>query len=283
MLLENTHDAASVAGIRQSLADRGVSVRALDFVAVAAQAADTEARQHLLRRALETADVLLSIDADDETVAAALIVTSMPRNAIDVEIVTDAFGSDVWALVNGVQRAGRIDTIAAQAGDAPNSPGLETMRKMLLALADDVRVVLIKLAERVVFMRSITKSEDAIRRAAAKQTNDLFAPLANRLGVFQIKWELEDFSFRFLEPELYKRIASLLDGKRFEREAYIGRVLEALRMELAKLGVDADVAGRPKHIFSIHRKMQSKNIAFEKLYDIRAIRVLVDSVEDCYA
>jgi GTP pyrophosphokinase len=157
------------------------------------------------------------------------------------------------------------------------------MRKMLLALADDVRVVLIKLAERVVFMRSITKADDASRRAAGQQTKDLFAPLANRLGVFQIKWELEDFSFRFLEPELYKRIALLLDGKRNEREAYIGRVLAALRGEMEKIGIKADLAGRPKHIFSIYRKMQSKNVPFEKLYDIRAIRVLVDSVADCYA
>ena len=154
---------------------------------------------------------------------------------------------------------------------------------MLLALADDVRVVLIKLAERVIFMRSITKADDATRRAAGQQTKDLFAPLANRLGVFQIKWELEDFSFRFLEPDLYKRIAALLDGKRNEREAYIDRVLASLRADLDKLNISADLAGRPKHIFSIHRKMQSKNVAFENLYDIRAIRVLVNNVADCYA
>ena len=283
MLIESADHEVSVPGIWQSLAGRDISVRALDFIAVAAQAAGTDARQTLLQRALETAEVLLSIEADDETIAAALIVTSMPRSALDAGIVTDAFGEEVWSLVSGVQRAGRIDTIAAQAADAPHSPGLETMRKLLLALADDVRVVLVKLAERVIYMRSITKADDATRRAAGKQTNDLFAPLANRLGVFQIKWELEDFSFRFLEPELYKRIASLLDGKRFEREAYISRVVESLRSDLDQLGLNAEVAGRPKHIFSIHRKMQSKNIAFEKLYDIRAIRVLVDSVADCYA
>ena len=283
MLIENSHHADSGSGVRQLLAGREISIRTLDFVAAAARASEADVRQQMLGRALDTAAVLINIDADDETVAAALIVGSMPRSAIDAGIIGDAFGPEVWMLVNGVQRAGRIDSITVQTGNAATNPGLETLRKMLLALADDVRVVLIKLAERVVFMRAITKADDATRRAAGQQTNDLFAPLANRLGVFQIKWELEDFSFRYLEPELYKRIASLLDGKRNEREAYIGRVLAALRADLDKLGIDADLAGRPKHILSIHRKMQSKNIAFEKLYDIRAIRVLVDTVGDCYA
>ena len=283
MLIDSSHDATSSAQIRQLLGDREISIRALDFVSIAAQASAADTRRQLLAHALETAAVLLDIEADDETIAAALIVESIPKGALDAGIIADAFGTEVWSLANGVQRAGRIDSVAAQSADGANAPGLETMRKMLLALADDVRVVLIKLAERVVFMRSITKADDATRRVAGQQTKDLFAPLANRLGVFQIKWELEDFSFRFLEPELYKQIAALLDGKRGEREAYIARVLGALRAEMEKLGIDAELAGRPKHIFSIHRKMLSKNIAFEKLYDIRAIRVLVDSVADCYA
>ncbi len=283
MLIEISHHADAVAGIRQLLADRALSIRALDFVASAAQASALDARYQLLGNALETAAVLINIEADDETIASALIVASMPRSATDLLLITQLFGSDVSTLVNGVFRAGRIDSITMQSGITTNSLGLETLRKMLLALADDVRVVLIKLAERVVFMRSITRADDATRRAAGQQTKDLFAPLANRLGVFQIKWELEDFSFRFLEPELYKRIASLLDGKRNEREAYIARVLDSLRSEIDQLGIRADLAGRPKHIFSIHRKMQSKNVAFENLYDIRAIRVLVDTAADCYA
>ena len=283
MLTEKSHHTDFMSDFRRSLAGREISVRALNFASTAAEASALDARHQMLGRALDTAVVLLNIEADDETIAAALLVASLPRNAIDPAIIGDQFGPDVWALVNGVLRAGRIDSITVQSGSPANSPGLETLRKMLLALADDVRVVLIKLAERVVFMRSITRADDATRRAAGLQTQNLFAPLANRLGVFQIKWELEDFSFRFLEPELYKRIAALLDGKRNEREAYIGRVLVQLRTEMDKLGIGADLAGRPKHIFSIHRKMQSKNIAFEKLYDIRAIRVLVDTVADCYA
>ncbi len=282
MLIEDFYPADAVSAIRTALTDRSVSVRALDFVVAAAQASALDARNKLLEKALDIVAILVSIDSDDETCAAALLVTGMPRNAIDSVIISDTFGGDVWDLVDGVLRAGRIDGISAQPASGASSLGLETLRKMLLALADDVRVVLIKLAERVVFMRSITRADDSARRVAAQQTKDLFAPLANRLGVFQVKWELEDFSFRFLEPELYKRIALLLDGKRNEREAYIARVLEALRIEMKALGIDAELAGRPKHIFSIHRKMQSKNVPFERLYDIRAIRVLVDSVADCY-
>ena len=283
MLTQDFYLADAVSAKRTLLTDRAIAVRALDFLTAAAQASSLESRSKLLEKSLEIVTILVSIDSDDETCAAALLVTAMPRNAIDSAIIADAFGIDVWELVSGVLRAGRIDSISTQPVTGASNLALETLRKMLLALADDVRVVLIKLAERVVFMRSITKADDATRRLAAQQTKDLFAPLANRLGVFQVKWELEDFSFRYLEPELYKRIALLLDGKRNEREAYIARVLEALRIEMNALGIDAELAGRPKHIFSIHRKMQSKSVPFERLYDIRAIRVLVDSVADCYA
>ena len=265
--------------ITRRMGGRDLPGRALAFVAAAAQASG---RTQGLSRALEIADVLLQIEADDEALAAALIACALPKGEIDTAMINDAFGEEVTSLINGVLRAGRIENLRAGT-DGKSAPGIETLRKMLLAMADDVRVVLIKLAERVVYMRSITRDEDVIRRAAAVQTRDLFAPLANRLGVFQIKWELEDLSFRFLEPELYKRVATLLDGKRGEREAYILRVLDTLRAELDKLGIKAEISGRPKHIFSIHRKMQSKNLPFEKLYDVRAVRVLVDTVADCYA
>ena len=268
--------------ISRRLGGRELPCRALAFVVAAAQASGLTER---LSRAMEIADVLLQIDADDEALAAALILGTLPKGEVDAAMITDAFGDEVTSLINGVMRAGRVENLRAGSEVKSGSsagPNIETLRKMLLAMADDVRVVLIMLAERVVMMRSITRAEEVVRHATAIQTRDLFAPLANRLGVFQIKWELEDFSFRFLEPELYKRIATLLDGKRGEREAYIHRVLDTLRGELDALGVKAEIAGRPKHIFSIHRKMQSKNVPFEKLYDVRAVRVLVDTVADCY-
>jgi GTP pyrophosphokinase len=153
---------------------------------------------------------------------------------------------------------------------------------MLLAIAEDVRVVLIKLSERVVYLRTLTKADDAVRRAAGRQTLELFSPLANRLGVSEMKWELEDYSFRYTEPELYKKIAQLLDEKRNDREAYIQRVIAQLHRELEEMGISAAIQGRPKHIYSIWRKMRGKNVTFEGLYDIRAVRVIVSNVRECY-
>ena len=251
--------------------------KAVGFIAASAKAAD---RLNLVQRALEVAVLLLEIDVDEATVVAALLALSIAEKDRDYELWTGAFGDEVIGLVRGLARAGKIETLSGRANDAAAT---ESLRKMLLAMADDVRVILIKLAERAVYLRAITRADEAVRRAAAITTRELFAPLANRLGVFQIKWELEDLSFRFLEPALYKQIAGYLDGKRGEREAYITSVLGELKADMTKLGINAQVAGRPKHIWSIHRKMQAKNIPFEKLYDVRAVRVLVDSVPDCYA
>jgi GTP pyrophosphokinase len=268
--------------------DALVSPRVLDFVVRATLPGEADQEKlNRLRNGMQIAEVLLAIDADDETIAAALMVGVMAKKEIDIAIIKELFGEDVAALISGFARAGKIEAVATNNTGTENSAntdaiGIEALRKMLLAMADDVRVVLIKLAERAVYMRSITQAAEAIRAAAARHTRSLFVPLANRLGIFAIKWELEDLSFRFLEPDVYKNIATMLDGKRIEREAFIGRVLNTLRENLAKLNIKAEIAGRPKHIWSIHRKMQSKNLPFENLYDIRAVRVLVESVDDCY-
>ncbi len=270
---------------RARLADSGergaLVLRVLDFVEAAAKA---NGREEALLRAIAACEVLFEIEADGETLAAALLVGAIPAKEIDIPLLSEAFGAEVAGLVQGVMRAGRIESMrASESGSIGGGNSIEALRKMLLALADDVRVVLVKLAERVVYLRSITKAPEATKRAAAEQTRDLFAPLANRLGVFAIKWELEDFSFRYLHPDTYKQIATMLDGKRHEREAYIARVVGEMKAALQQLGIDGEIAGRPKHIYSIHRKMESKGMAFEKLYDVRAIRVLVETVDQCYA
>jgi GTP pyrophosphokinase len=219
---------------------------------------------------------LLVQGADPETIAAALISQAIPERELDLEAVQAAFGAELAGLLRGITRAGRIEALNAAGVD------LEQLRKMLLAMAEDVRVVLIKLAERVIFLRSLTKADEELRRNAGRQTLELFAPLANRLGVAEIKWELEDFSFRYTEPDLYRKIAQLIDEKRFDREAYIQRVISRLHEELDAMGVKAAIQGRPKHIYSIWRKMRGKNLPFEKLYDIRAVRVIVGNLRDCY-
>jgi len=247
--------------------------RALQFARAAATAAG---RPEAFERALAVSRLLLLQGADPETIAAALISQAIPERDLDLEAVQSAFGLELATLIRGVARAGRIESLEMSGVD------LEQVRKMLLAIAEDVRVVLIKLAERVAYMRSLTKADEAVRRAAGRQSLELFAPLANRLGVSEMKWELEDFAFRFTEPELYRKIAELLDEKRNDREAYIQRVIAQLHTELEGMGIAAAIQGRPKHIYSIWRKMRGKNVAFERLYDIRAVRVIVRNVRECY-
>ena len=248
-------------------------VRALQFTRGASSAAG---RHEAFERALAVARLLLLQGADPETIAAALVSQAIPERELDLESVQSAFGPELALLLRGISRAGRIEALNASGVD------LEQLRKMLLAMAEDVRVVLIKLAERVVFLRQLTKADEDVRRNAGRQTLELFAPLANRLGVAEMKWELEDYSFRYTEPDLYKKIAQLLDEKRFDREAYIQRVIARLHQELDAMGIKATIQGRPKHIYSIWRKMRGKNVSFEKLYDIRAVRVIVGNVRDCY-
>ncbi|MCM2328343.1 MAG: HD domain-containing protein, partial [Lysobacter sp.] len=249
-------------------------LRALQFARGACQASGREAA---FERAVTVARLLLVQGADPDTVAAALISGAIPDSELDLDGIQAAFGGELAELLKGLARAGRIETLAS-AGSDP-----EQLRKMLLAIAEDVRVVLIKLAERVVWLRSLTKADDAARRTAGEETLSFFAPLANRLGVSELKWELEDLSFRFTQPELYRKVASLLDEKRLDREAYITRVVATLSEELAGMGIRAAIQGRPKHIYSIFRKMRGKSLEFEQLYDIRAVRVIVQNVRECYA
>ncbi len=209
-------------------------VRAMQFARGAARAAG---RDEAFERALAVARLLLVQGADPETIAAAVVSQAIPERDLDLEAVQAAFGPELTALLRGLARAGRIESLNATGTD------LEQLRKMLLAIAEDVRVVLIKLAERVVYLRSLTKADEALRRAAGTQTLELFAPLANRLGVSDMKWELEDFAFRYTEPDLYRKIAQLLDEKRSEREAYIQRVIDQLHGELQRDGHPGDDPG----------------------------------------
>jgi len=164
-----------------------------------------------------------------------------------------------------------------------NQDQVENVRKMLLAMVDDVRVALIKLAERTCAIRAVKTAGDEKRRRVAREVFDIYAPLAHRLGIGQLKWELEDLSFRYLQPENYKGIASLIDERRVDRERYITEVTDALRRHFNRAGIDAEINGRAKSIYSIWRKMQRKQLDFNQIYDIRAVRVLVPEIRDCYA
>lgn len=237
----------------------------------------------LLEHAHGVVEILVSLHVDADPLVAAFFC-NIPQVMLPAEKLQLAFGEGVAGLVSGIHQLRIVDEhqeLAQQAADKKSH--LEGLRKLLLGMAQDVRVVLIKLAERVQILRELKTMPEETRRRVARETMDIFAPLANRLGIWQLKWELEDLSFRFLEPEDYQRIASLLDERRTDREDYIANVVETLREELKQAHIDGKVAGRPKHIYSIWRKMKGKNVDFHDLFDVRAIRVLVDDVAACYA
>ncbi|MBL8482843.1 MAG: bifunctional (p)ppGpp synthetase/guanosine-3',5'-bis(diphosphate) 3'-pyrophosphohydrolase, partial [Rhodocyclaceae bacterium] len=196
------------------------------------------------------------------------------------------FGKDVAGLVDGLTRLNglRLVTRGHRNVASPEEVRAQTevLRKMLLAMSEDIRVVLLRLASRVQTLRWYRNQPGDARTDMARESLDIYAPLANRLGVAQIKWELEDLSFRYLEPETYKHIASQLDERRLEREQFIENSIQRLKAELAEHHIDAEVYGRPKHIYSIWNKMRKKKIDFSEVYDVRALRVLVKEVDECY-
>ncbi|MCC6197806.1 MAG: bifunctional (p)ppGpp synthetase/guanosine-3',5'-bis(diphosphate) 3'-pyrophosphohydrolase, partial [Burkholderiales bacterium] len=235
-----------------------------------------------LDRALGTAAILAGLKLDADSLRAAILLGVPVAGAFDADEVRAKFGDDVAALVAGVARMGGIRIETESASKEERAAQAENLRKMLLAMVEDIRVVLIKLAERTQALRALMTGDEEWRARAAREAIDLFAPLANRLGIWQLKWELEDLSLRALEPATYKSIAKLLDERRLDRERYIEEVVDTLRAELKAAGIAAEVTGRPKHIYSIWSKMQRKQAGIDTLYDIRAVRILVDSVKDCY-
>ena len=236
-----------------------------------------------LDRALGTAAIVAGLKLDAISVRASVLHGAPHCPGFDVEALKVRFGVEVADLVVGVARMGAIRATQEGGDKDSREAQAENLRKMLLAMVGDIRVVLIKLAERTQALRFLMTGNPEARAQAARETQDLFAPLANRLGVWQLKWELEDLALRALEPETYKQIARLLDERRLDRQHYIEDVKATLKRELAAAEVKAEVSGRPKHIYSIWNKMRRKQSGIDSVYDIRAVRILVDEVKDCYA
>lgn len=240
----------------------------------------TSVNESCLRQGLLTAETLVTLEPDVDTLMAAVVYFAVHYGELSIEDVQTHLGEEVASLVSGVIQ---ITTHTHQAKGQGGSSKHDNLRRMLLAVVEDVRVVLIKLAERITSLRAASQLEKEARQQLAIETRDIYAPLANRLGIGQIKWELEDFAFRYLEPDAYKHIAKLLDEKRLDREIYVKNVIEAIKTALEKEDIHAEISGRVKHIYSIWRKMLRKNLDFQDIYDVRAVRVLVPEVRDCYA
>ncbi len=244
----------------------------------------------LMQHALGAATILIDMNMDVETIAAT-ILHAVPEYLGDWRATLEIrFGANIAGLVEGISRMEQIqefsETEVLQDPDRKNgdhAQQIESLRKMLLAMVQDIRVVLIKLAERTQTLRCLSGASPGQQKQIARESQGIFAPLANRLGVWQIKWELEDLSLRYLEPQLYKEVAKMLDERRVDREQYIIDVVTQLKYELSQAGIKGEVSGRPKHIYSIIKKMKSKRLDFSELYDVRAVRILVDDIKDCYA
>jgi GTP pyrophosphokinase len=228
---------------------------------------------------------LAQLRADAATRAAGLLFAAPEYLSNADEQLATRIDPAVAALVSGVSKLNRMRVVTrglAATAEKGKQSQAEILRKMLLGMVEDIRVVLIRLASRTQTLRFLARAPEEARREVARETLDIYAPLANRLGVWQLKWELEDLSFRFLEPELYKRIARQLDERRDEREAFIAEARATLSRAIGAAGITAEVTGRPKHIYSIYTKMRQKGLEFAELHDVRGLRVLVGTVKDCY-
>jgi len=278
----------STIGQRLGASDQAVLARALAFAVEHYDARSSAFGEPLLSHCREAAGILAMLRLDADTLAAALLSGLPLVDAGWQQRIEAAFGKGVVALVDGFDRMGQIQALRRLGQESRKSADrnaqLEVLRKMLLAMVQDVRVVLLKLADQTQTLRYLAgRGDAAARQAAARDTFELFAPLANRLGIWQLKWELEDLALRCSDADTYKRIARELDEKRGAREAFIAQVIELLRGELAKAGIQGEVTGRPKHIYSIYRKLARKDRTLNELFDIRGVRVLVNDVKDCYA
>jgi len=225
---------------------------------------------------LEVAAILADLELDAETISAALLHDTVEDTALTAEEVESEFGPEVARLVDGVTKLGRIALRSDQQQQAEN------IRKMMVAMAEDLRVVLIKLADRLHNMRTLDPLPEVKRRKISRETLDIYAPLAHRLGIGQVKWELEDLAFRNLEPEAYEDVVKRIARKRHDRESLVSDLREILARELEKVGIQAEITGRPKHIYSVWQKMTKENKDFSEIYDLSAIRVHVETVRDCY-
>lgn len=244
---------------------------------------DHESSVLLLWQGREMIEILNTLSMDKATLVAAQLYPLVANDLCDHDVLIEQHGKEVVKLVDGVVEMAAIGHLNATQDSSATSAQVDNIRRMLLSMVDDFRCVVIKLAERICNLREVKDEPDAIRRAAAKECANIYAPLANRLGIGQLKWEMEDYAFRYQHPDTYKKIAKQLSERRIVREEYISSFVSDLLDEMDVSNIDADVSGRPKHIYSIWRKMQKKNLDFDELFDVRAVRIIAAKLQDCYA
>ena len=261
-------------------AEKKLLHRAYEYVATKIE--DKSAIEHYSHISAEIVSILMTLNMDLESLQVSILYQAFDRGLISRQEVKEVFGDSASKLLQGVKDMEAIRFL--QNLNTTTNVQVDRVRRMLLSMVDDVRAVVIKLSERIAIIRDVKNKDEETRVLIAKEIANIYAPLANRLGIGQLKWELEDLAFRFLHPQTYKQIAKLLDERRVDREKFIADFVKELRSLLATEGItNVEVYGRPKHIYSIWRKMQKKHLEFSELYDVRAVRVIVDRIQDCYA
>ena len=258
--------------------------RAAEFAIKAHHGQKRTSGEDYVNHTFAVAAIVHELGLDSDVVIAALLHDSVEDTQVTLDQVKQEFGDDVARLVDGVTKMEVIQEFSDhKGGKSSQDAKAENLRKMMLAMVDDVRVVLIKLCDRLHNMRTLGAVKAEKQKRVAAETLEIFSPLANRLGVWQIKWELEDLAFRYIEPDIYKGIANKLSERRIDRQSFIDSFIDQLTDLLGQQNIEAQLHGRAKHIYSIWQKMQKKGLEFDQLFDVRAVRVLVDSVQDCYA
>lgn len=290
---QNTLTAAQIAGLNRLKGKAqeylpaeklGVIEDAYYFAAEAHRGQTRKSGEPFIEHPLQTAMILVDLQLDASSLAAALL-HDVPENCgLPVSDIEARFGAEIAKLVEGMTKLGKVSFQAPE--EASREVQAENLRKMLVAMAEDLRVVFIKLADRLHNMRTLEALSPEKQLAISQETLEIYTPLAHRLGIWELKWQLEDLSFQYLQPEKYRRIVNLLAARRTQRESFISQVIEVIRKEFKKVNLRADISGRPKHIYSIHQKIvryAALGKRFDDIHDLLALRVLVDSVADCYS
>ena len=271
-----------------SPADRELIARAYQVASKAHKGQKRASGEPHINHCLAVATIMAELGAPIPTVVAALLHDAVEDTSLALDEIEQEFGQEVAKLVDGVTKLAQLPQVRRTNGTgkpdraSKSELAIETLRKTFLAMGDDVRVVVIKLADRLHNMRTLSHLPRDKRVRIAEETLEIFAPLASRLGIWQVKWELEDLGFRYVYPEEYKQLAEHVDTRRVDREENMRLITQQVQGLLEINGIEAEVEGRPKHLYSIYRKMERKGVAFEEVFDIRAVRILVHSESDCY-